>query len=278
MDPTTIDPSVPELITTWRSAIQDMVELSETLSDSEWNKPTPCPGWNVADVVAHTADIESLMAGEARPEHEVDWDALPHAASAFGRFAEVGVDYRRGRGKGEMLAELETRADSRRAQLNALPSDAEVIGVTGKLVPISRMLRTRIFDIWAHEQDIRSAVAKDGHWSTAPAVISFQQMVTALPYVWSKGVGAPAGSVVRVTVTGPELESDLYAVIDAAGRGVAGAPTSEVDLHLTVSWPDYTGLSCGRLAIDDPKLRDRITLTGDPELGERLLGEMAITP
>lgn len=278
MDPMTISPTVPELIATWRSAIQDMEDLIAPLSEDDWRRPTPCPGWTVADVVAHTADIESFLSGEPRPEHAPDWDAHPHATGTFGQFTETGVDYRRGWPKDTVRAELRSRADDRRAQLASLPADAQVPGVTGSLVPLQRMIRTRTFDVWAHEQDIRAALGEEGHWSTAPAVVTFQQVASALPYVWSKGVGAPAGAVVRVTVTGPELEADLFAVIDDEGKGVASPAVESASVHLTLSWPDYMRVSCGRVDVTEPDFRERITIVGDADLADSLLEELPITP
>lgn len=278
MDPTTISPTIPELIATWRSAIQDMEDVCEPLSEDQWRKPTPCPGWTVGDVVAHTADVESFMAGEPRPEHAPDWEALPHATGPFGQFTEVGVDYRRSWPKDAVLAELRSRADDRRAQVASLPADAQVPGVTGKLVPLPRMIRTRTFDVWVHEQDIRAAIGEEGHWGTAPAVVAFQQMAGALPYVWAKGVGAPASAVVHLTITGPELEADLFATIDEEGKGVASSPAQAATVHLTLSWPDYMRLSSGRVDVTDSHVRGRIMITGDADLAESLLEELTITP
>lgn len=278
MDPMSVNPTIPELIDIWQSALADIDALCARLSEGEWLAQTPCPGWTVADVVAHTADIESFMAGEPRPEHSPDWDSLPHASGPFGQFTEVGVDARRGRPREEVLAELRARAEARRAQLDALPVDAEVMGVTGAQVSLSRMVRTRTFDAWVHEQDIRAAIGQDGDWSSRPAVVSFQQMASALPYVWGKGVGAPVGAVVRITVTGPDLEADLLAIVGSDGRATASGPVAEPTVHLTVAWPDYMRLSCGRVDVHEPEFLERLTLAGDAALGECLLEELAITP
>ena len=103
-------------------------------------------------------------------------------------------------------------------------------------------------------------------------------MAGALPYVWGKEAEAPAGAAVRITVTGPELESELYAVVDDDGKGRSTDTVNDPDVHLMLSWPDYMRLSCGRVDVDDPDVRSRLTLTGDPELGSALLRAMAITP
>ena len=278
MDPTTLAPTVPELLDTWESALASVADLAETLTPEEWAAATPCPGWSVADVVAHTADIEAHFGGEPKPDHTPDWEALPHVTSPFGQFTELGVDYRRGRTQAEVIAELRARTVARRAQLDEVPADGTVPGFSGGMVAISRFLRTRTFDIWAHEQDIRAAVGQDGNWGNGPAVISFQQMAGALPHVWGKSVEAPVGSVVRVTVLGPELAAEFAATIDDEGNAVAGDVLEGPDVHLACSWPDYMRMSCGRIDVHDAGLRERIDLHGDAVLAEALLPALAITP
>ncbi len=278
MDPTTVSPSTSELIDIWQTAIESIDSLCTPLTDEQWLTQTPCPGWTVADVVAHAIDIESFVGGEPMADHSPDWDRLPHAAGPLSQFIETGIDYRRGRPKDDVLGELRSRTRARRSQLDALPPDAEVMGISGKPTPLPRVIRTRTFDLWAHEQDIRTAIDDDGNWGSLPAVIAFQQMATALPYVWGKGVEAPNGASVQISVTGPELEADLFAVVDAEGKGTASGPVDDPTVHLTVTWPQYMRLSCGRIDIHDPVVRASLNFTGDGDLADSLLEELAITP
>lgn len=278
MDPTTMHPTVPALIDIWESAAEAIVDLCTPLTDEQWLAATPCPGWSVADIVAHAIHIEAFVGGEQQPEHSPDWTTLQHAKGPLGQFIETGIDYRRGRPKDAVLAELRSRICVRRAQLDATPIDADVLGISGSLSPLPRVIRTRIFDLWAHEQDARAAVDRSGGWGTLPAVIAFQQMASSLPYVWGKSVGAPIGSVVRLSVTGPDLEAELSAAVGEDGKGTAGDPGADPDVHLTVSWPDYMRLSCGRVDVSDPQFRARMSLKGDPACGALLLGALAITP
>jgi len=270
MDPLALDPTVPELLDIWHRAMQDIDALCEPLTDEQWTAQTPCPGWIVADIVAHAIDIESFIGGEPKPDHTPDWETLPHAVGPLSQFIETGIDYRRGRSKSELLAELRSRLAIRRTQLDALPVDAEVMGLSGNLTALSRVVRTRTFDLWAHEQDIRTAIDQDGDWSSPPAVIAFQQMAGALPFVWGKGVSAPEGATVQVSVSG-ELEAELFAVMGADGKAVASAPIDDPTVHLM-------RLSCGRVDIRDHAFLERVTLTGDEALGALLLEELTITP
>ncbi len=283
MDATTVRLSQAELIDAWEAALRDDLELAASLSDEDWARPSPCPGWSAGDLVAHLADVESHVSGEPRPDHQPDWATLPHAAGdPFSEFTELGVDYRRGRSRAEVVQELRDRIPVRRAELDAVPDGGEVPGLMGEPVPLKRLLRMRTFDAWVHAQDIRAAVARDGGWGGPAALVAFQQMTRALPYVWGRNLKAPAGSTVRITITGPELEADLGAVVDPeSGRGAECPPMDSPTVHLTVGWPDYMRLSCGRIDPDDPGLRERIHLVTDSDsggLGEGLLRALSIAP
>ena len=261
----------------WNAAVDDTYALVEPLTDEQWNAQTPCPGWSVADVVAHSVDIESWVGGLGRAEHTPDFEALPHVKSPIGQFIETGIDLRRGRPKADILAEFRQVMAERRSQIAALEPRQEVRGLMGNPVPVERQLATRVFDLWAHEQDIRAAVGQDGDWGTLPARVAFRQMTKALPFVWVKGAGASAGDVLRYDVIGPFFADTFVVAVDDDGMGDFvddGDPT----VHLVTSWPDTQRLMCGRVDIDDPAFRGRITLTGDEELGRKLLGELSVTP
>lgn len=271
-------PTANEMIDIWQEAAAAVADLAEQLDISQWAAMTPCPGWSAADVVAHVIDIEQLLAGSPRPEHEPDWPALPHAQGDFGRFTEIGVDHRRSRPRDEVVAELREAIDVRRGQLDDVPPGEDVIGPMGNPTTLDRLLRMRILDIWMHEQDIRSATGIDGGWDTRPAWIAYQQIRTALPIVWSKKAGAPGGDTVRIDVTGPGVVASMAAVTGEDDRGVLVEPPALASVVLRLPWPDLVSLAAGRVDPADPALRARLELDGDPGLGDALLAALTITP
>lgn len=278
MQTTAAAPTVPELLDIWQSALETIVALGAAATDEQWRLPTPCPGWSVGDVVAHLVDIEQMMAGSARTEHEPDWSSLPHVQADFGRFTEVGVDVRRTHARNDVLAELQATIELRRSQLDAVPEGAEVIGPFGNPTTMDRLLRIRIFDTWAHQQDIRAALGHDDGWDTPAAAVSQEQIVRALPYVWARTVGAPEGTTVRIEMTGPELSRDVAVTAVAEGKGIDAAPGPDATVWLTASWPDLMRLACGRVDPDEPGLRARIVVRGDETLAAALLPALSITP
>lgn len=281
MESTTTDsnePTLADLIDIWQDAAERVLALSRSLTPEQWSAATQCPGWTVGDVVAHVADIEEFVGGTPRPTEQPDWDRLPHVRGPVGQFIELGVDLRRGRPQVDVVEELAAVIPLRRSQLDDVPAGAEVTGLMGSPVPVERFLRVRIFDIWTHEQDIRWAVGDDGGWNSDPAGISFVQMMTALPFVWARGAAAPAGASLQLTVIGPGMHHDAFVVVDEAGKGRRSEPIEEPDVTLELTWAAYAKLCTGRVGPDDAWLADKFALSGDPDLGARLLAGMAITP
>ena len=107
--------------------------LLDTLGDDEWLAPVDaCPGWRVRDVVAHmTAICEDALAGRltGRPTDDM-------TAEQVERFGPVPPD--------EVLRRWDDVAEP----------FAEVVDAFSVWPPV--------YDIWSHEQDIRTALGRPG--------------------------------------------------------------------------------------------------------------------
>jgi uncharacterized protein (TIGR03083 family) len=269
-----------ELFDAWQSASADFIDLVTPLSQAEWDAPTPLPGWSVGDIVAHVSWIEGVLMGETDAPHEPDWSALPHAVSDFGRITEVPVDLRRSWTREAVLVELTDRVARRTSELDAGSRDAslEVMGLLGPTT-LGRVLRMRTLDTWVHEQDIRDALGRPGNLETPGAQATAAQLIPGLGKVWAKLVGAQPGQVLDVRITGPGIEAQVLVAVDADGRArvvhedllnQAGAAS----VTLTMSWPAYLALSCGR---GNPQSwRDEVLISGDSALAERTLDHFRV--
>jgi len=271
---------VRELLEAWNSALHTVAELGRRLTPEQWEAPTECPGWSVGDVVRHLAWIESFLAGRPQEQRELDWSRFPHARGDFGRATELGVEVRRHQSQAECCDELSGLVDVRLAQLMAndpLALDTEVPGVFGTPVPFDRMIRMRTFDSWTHEQDIRRAVSLPANLASPGAQVTAVQIARTLGFALSRNVGAPAGTTVRLTVTGP-IAFERYAVVAEDGKGRDCDAVEEPTIGLTTDWETYARLAAGRIDPDAPDVRASITLTGDRSLAARLPQALAITP
>ena len=263
-------------MTIWHDELLAIADLAAGLDEQQWQTSSPCPGWTVGDLVAHTIDIEQVLAQDPRPDHEPDWSALPHATGDVGRFTEVGVDWRRWRPRAEVVAEMRDTAARRLTQINAVPEGGEVLSPFGRPTSVERLMRVRTLDAWVHEQDIRIAVGRPGGMASPAAYVTLQQFIEGLPKVWAKQTGAPVGAVVHVVVSDVGRGVEAWAEVGADGTGEACAPRDDATVHLTLAWSDYLALSAGRVGAE--AVLDRIHLDGDGSLGLRLLNSMTLTP
>ena len=278
--PLPADAGFDELFAAWRSASHDFIDLVTPLSQAEWDVPTALPGWSVGDIVAHIGWLEGLLIGEYDAPHEPDWSSLPHAQSDFGRLTEIPVDLRRSWTREAVLIELADRVARRTVELEQGPHDPahEVMGPFGP-APLGRVLRMRTLDTWVHEQDIRDALGRPGHLDTMGAQATASQLLPGLGKVWAKLAGAQSGQVLDVRITGGGIEGGATVVVDDDGRArivgddlldQAGSAT----VTLTMSWPTYLALSCGR---GDPQpWREQVSVSGDSELAARALDHFRV--
>ena len=264
--------TLDQRIAAWEEALESFRAFAESTDD--WSVPSPCPGWSIADLVAHAIDLEAMLAGDPRPAHVPDWSALPHVTHDFGRLTEVGVDFRRGHDRVDMLAELPAVHARALIRVKELGPEASMLWVRGQ-TPIPQILGLRAFDLWIHEQDARYVTKRPGNYSGAGADIACSTFLSALPRLWVKGAGALAGSALHFTVTGPEVTASVHIAVADDGRAhvIDERPATTT---MNVPWISFALLASGREVSHD--VRESVTIEGDTILGEKLLASMAVTP
>lgn len=112
---------------------------------------------------------------------------------------------------------------------------------------MDQFLSMRTFDIWTHEQDIRTAIDAPGNLGTNPARTAAKRIITTIPLIWGKKVGAPVGSALTVTLTGPDIAGSAHILVGPDGRaGFVDAPVPNATT-VTMSWPDFFNAFSGRV-------------------------------
>ncbi len=275
---------IAALLDAWESSLRAVSELGKRLTPEQWERPTECPGWSVGDIVRHCCWVEAMLAGRPLPEIEVDWDAYPHVQGAFQQLTEKGVVVRREHSQAEVCTELDGLIDVRLAQLMAidpLALDTPVTGLMGTPVPLVSMLRTRVFDAWTHEQDMRRATALPANMASPGGQVSAVMMLRSTGYVLAGTLEAPAGTTMRISVSGP-IAFERWAMVDDDLRGIdidAGAAGDTAPtISLTTDWETYARLGAGRLDVEEPAVLALVHLEGDAALAARIPGALAITP
>lgn len=256
-----------------------LLDLGATLTDDQWVRATPCPGWTIAGQFAHMIGTESTLLG--RPNPEVDPGSPEHVKNKIGGFNEVWVVHLASRPRPEVLDLFREITTERRQALGDMTDDdfsAPSWTPVGE-ADYRRFMQIRVFDCWVHEQDIRDGLGRPGHESGPVAEQSVDEMVRALGYIIGKKAGAPSGSSVRIGLTGGVQRTLDVAVADGRARVVddlAGDPTATVALGSTA----FARLACGRVsptAVLDEGQLGGARLAGDRDLGRRVVENLAFT-
>lgn len=193
----------PDEIGALAEQIAELAAILDRLADGDWRRPTPCTGWDVADVVLHLAQTNELAAGslagrygevvaglasDLPPARDVDDGAAAMVARQRG--ADPASVEGRWRRSADALLDHARRADAHE----------RVEWVAGRL-SARTLVTTRLAETWIHTGDVADAVG-------APLVPGDRLRHVArlawrtLPYAFSRA-GRPLHGPVSFQLTGP---------------------------------------------------------------------------
>jgi uncharacterized protein (TIGR03083 family) len=271
-----LHPTLQPYADAWTHSVDAISELVQPLVEGEWNRRTPCPGWSVRDVVSHVIGLDCEMLGDPRPIHTLPRD-LYHVTNEHQRYMEMQVDVRRHHTAPEMTSELEYTIIRRNRQLRneSRTPDAKVRGPLGVELTLEQAMRNRAFDIWVHEQDLRTALGQPGNLDSPGAFVVRDELLSVLPKVVAEDAQAPRSSAIVFDVHGP-IEFIRTVRVDIQGRGtLETTPALGPAATLTLDWETYVRLACGRVTAD--AVADRVKGEGDPQLIASILRSFAVT-
>lgn len=241
------------------------------LDERGWATPTGCPGWDVRDQVAHVIGVERSMLGDPADEVELP-DGLPHIRNDFGRAIEVAVEARRGRPADHLLDEARETFARRLAAIDAMSAASlgePLDGPAGMRMKASQMLRTRVFDLVSHEQDIRRALMRPGSTDGPHADIAVEQVLRA----WGKMLPQRHGQQGVLEVVVPERDTVRIDLGDGQLHRGGTGPTPTATIHLDV--PGLLALGGGRTDAPEPAA---VTAGGDHVWAQAVLTDATVTP
>ncbi|MFJ7767798.1 maleylpyruvate isomerase family mycothiol-dependent enzyme [Streptomyces sp. NPDC097107] len=271
-----LHPTLQPYADAWTHSIEAISELVQPLVEAEWNRRTPCPGWSVRDIVSHVLGLDSEMLGDPRPIHALPRD-LFHVTNDHQRYMEMQVDVRRHHTAPEMTSELEYMIIRRSRQLRNESRDpgTKVRGPLGTELTLEEAMRRHAFDVWAHEQDLRTALGRPGNLDSPGAHVARDVLLDELPGVVAERADAPRSSAVVFDVHGP-VEFLRTIRVDIQGRGtLETAPALGPAATLTLDWETYVRLACGRVSPE--AAADRIKTEGDHDLTAAILRNFTVT-
>ncbi|MFH8493973.1 maleylpyruvate isomerase family mycothiol-dependent enzyme [Streptomyces coeruleorubidus] len=271
-----LHPTLQPYADAWTHSIEAISELLQPLAEAEWNRRTPCPGWSVRDVVSHVIGLDCEMLGDPRPIHTLPRD-LFHVTNDHQRYMEMQVDVRRHHTAPEMTSELEYVIIRRNRQLRNDSRDpgTKVRGPLGTELTLEESMRRHAFDVWVHEQDLRTALGRPGNLDSPGAHVARDVLLGELPRVVAEDAQAPRSSAVVFDVHGP-IEFLRTIRVDIQGRGtLETAPALGPAATLTLDWETYVRLACGRVTPES--VTDRLKTEGDQELTAAILRNFTVT-
>lgn len=281
----TLHPAAPEdlpaLTAAYTQTVQAISDLGHSLRPGDTERETACPGWSVLDQFAHVVSLEAWVQGEAPPD--VDVSDRPHVQNRLGGVVERFLESRRHRPLEELLEELDALVASRVQHLEA-ESTSPDDPATGPLGPTTThgLMKSRVFDLWVHEQDIREAIGRPGNLDVPAAAHTVQLVFNAFPRVVARSADVPPGQAVILDLTGPVVGRTGARVEEREGKA-HGIPlfTGDAEEHpdvvtttITMSTQAATRRAAGRVATADT----HYTVTGDDEIARRVLDALVIAP
>ena len=288
---------LPDLVEAFAHTARAIVDLARACSEDDLARPTECPGWTVHDQISHVVGVEAWLAGHKDPRVEVP--PYEHIRNNLGKKVEYAVEVRRGRTGAEVLAELETVISQRLSMLRG-PELTDTSIIAGPFGPdqAATVLLLRTFDVWTHEQDIRSALGRPGNLDSPAAMVCVRSIMLQLPKVVAKGAALEPGHRVVMEVTGQpdggvkvvvarqrvqvELDQDGRPRGRAISAGEAiltgdSAETSEQALEhqttISLSVEAFTRRAAGRRSVSDTAYG----VVGDDAIARRVLEALVVT-
>ena len=203
--------------------LRDLVEeedeldaLVATLSDAEWDTPTPAEPWTVRDQVGHLAATEEWARRSVEDPDGFRADLAVYLDDPTQREAGL-ADGRLGRTQPPGTSTLEWWRQNRRAAVDALrardPSDR--VPWFGPDMSAASLATARVMETWAHGQDV-----VDGLGRTRPPTARLRHVaeigVRTRPFAYASRARELPEQPVRVELIAPTGELWTWGPDDAA--------------------------------------------------------------
>lgn len=282
-----LHPSGPDdasgLIEAYGQTMQALLDLGQSMRESDFDRPTDCPGWTVKDVYSHVVGVEAHLSGAPAPE--VTLPGHEYLTRPAQQLTEPMVEVRRGTPGPDIVEELGRVVQERLAILYGanLDLDSDFRGVFG-VGPLRDTLGMRVVDIWTHEQDVREALGRPGNLDSPGAAVTMERFEQGVAMVVAKRAGVAPGDTVIFDITGPVVGRVGVRVeeVDGSARGIplftgeahSGAETEGQTTTITLSTHAFARRAAGRGGVDDVHW----TSQGDEAVARSVLDALAMTP
>jgi uncharacterized protein (TIGR03083 family) len=130
-----------------------------TIDDAEWARPTPCPEWDVHDLVAHIGGIEAGFQGFPQPDPPADFVS---GHEGIDHWTALSVAARRDWTGAQVVDEALRAGDAQLGVLTGLDAagwDDQVMGPLG-MTSRTGLAEVRTVDLYLHLLDLRQGLGR----------------------------------------------------------------------------------------------------------------------
>lgn len=197
------------------------------LATGDWELPTRCEGWTIADVVLHLAQSDEMAVLSLRGILPTGDDASVTGwggASSVDESVALMVDRERGAAWPDLLSRWTSAADSLTALLDGMELSTRVRWVAGDL-SARTLATTRLSETWIHTGDIAAPVG------IVPVATDRLRLIArlawrTLPYAFDLA-GATLSGPVAFRLTGPRSQQWDFIPDESAVTTISG-PAAEL--------------------------------------------------
>lgn len=257
---------------------QALLAMLRSLDSADWEKPTVCPGWSVADVTAHILNDYLRRISGSRDGHGgavfADDETLPaYLARVNGEFVRA-MRQCSPRVLTDLLAQVGPELDRVWADAEDLagPARLNVSWAGPGISPAWLDIAREYTEFWVHQQQIRDAVSRRGAEDVAlvrPVLVTF---LHAVPWALRDRV-RPGGTAVQFEIAGPA--GGCWSVVsDGTSWDLTAAQVEEPAALVRMDQDAFWRLASRGISVE--QARQGAELRGDPELTESATTLLAV--
>ena len=229
----------------------ELWSLLESLDEPAWQRPSPCDGWDITDVVLHLHQTDELALASLRGELSPDLAEFMRAGgdSSVDDAAAASVVHARGGSGPDVGARWYESAARVRFAFDGVDPSTRLQWIVGRL-SARTLAATRLAECWIHTGDVANALGVELAPTERLRHIARLAWRT-LPYAFARS-GAELAGPVGFELVGPsgrrwDFGLDDHPVTVVSGSGaelceVAGRRRDPASTGLTVTGPDSDSL------------------------------------
>jgi hypothetical protein len=257
-----------------------LIELLDSLTPADWNKPTVARLWTVKDIAAHLLDtnmrtISKLQGYEAPVSAQIN--SYQDVVAYLNELNATWVSAMKRISPQLLTLQLESTGKQYIEYLHTLNPFAQAkyaVAWAGEDTSLNWFDIAREYtEKWHHQQQICDAVGKPGLMTKELFYPCIDTFMYALPYSY-RNISATEGALIKITVSG-DIGGDWYLLKtahkwDLLKQQPTNSIHSEVITDPETTWKFFTK------AISPQTALQKSTITGDVLLGQTVFNTIAV--